>query len=228
MIHVVSYFLSGWYTRPRGVKKPFNPILGEFFRTNWIEIDESEAFYICEQVSHHPPISAFVYCNPQNGIMIEGELRPRARFLGNSAATLMDGGSVIHLNHDDYFVKEPNMYARSILFGSMFMELGDTATIQSSTNGIRCSIDFKQQGFFGGNEKDVIQGDIFDENSKSIYKIKGKWSAKSFAITSTGKERVLFEQPLHPTPQLQVALEHEQEEFESRRYSSNSLDFGLT
>ncbi|KAJ3272078.1 hypothetical protein HDV01_005943 [Terramyces sp. JEL0728] len=93
---------GGWHIRPKGVKKPFNPILGEFYRCSWTEDDGSEAFYICEQVSHHPPMSAFFYGNPQKGIAISGELIPQAKFFGNSAATIMEGGSVIYLPNDEY------------------------------------------------------------------------------------------------------------------------------
>ena len=126
LLQIVRYFFAGWAMRPKGVKKPFNPILGEFYRLEWQESDNTTSFYICEQVSHHPPISAFLYCNPQHDIRVEGELRPKAKFFGNSAGTIMEGGSFIRLKKGDYCVTNPNIYARSLLFGTMYMELGDT------------------------------------------------------------------------------------------------------
>lgn len=134
--------------RPKGVKKPFNPILGEFFRCEWLESDGSRAYYICEQVSHHPPHSAFFYGNPKHNIWITGNLKPHARFLGNSAGTMMEGGSTIYLsNKDTYGLSNPNVYARSILFGKMFMELGDTCTLKSEKSDTTCTIEFKQKVF---------------------------------------------------------------------------------
>lgn len=37
----------------------YNPVLGEFFRCRYDYADGSAAYYIAEQVSHHPPISAW-------------------------------------------------------------------------------------------------------------------------------------------------------------------------
>ncbi len=48
-------------------------------------------------VSHHPPISAFYYVSPANKIAIEGELRPKSRFLGNSVSMVTEGQSRITL-----------------------------------------------------------------------------------------------------------------------------------
>lgn len=54
---VVKWYLSGLYKKPKGLKKPYNPILGETFRCCWVHPTGSKTFYIAEQVSHHPPVS---------------------------------------------------------------------------------------------------------------------------------------------------------------------------
>lgn len=48
-------------------------------------------------MSHHPPISAFYYISPANGVEIIGELRPKSRFLGNSVSTVMEGENRVRL-----------------------------------------------------------------------------------------------------------------------------------
>lgn len=75
----------------RGVKKPLNPILGEIFTCYWDLDDNKRAYYISEQTSHHPPKSSYFYMAPDHHIRIDGTLKPRSRFLGNSAASLMEG-----------------------------------------------------------------------------------------------------------------------------------------
>lgn len=65
------------------------------FRCKWKFENGTEGYYICEQVSHHPPISAYVFASPENNIIITGEVKPTSKFLGNSAATLMGGTSTI-------------------------------------------------------------------------------------------------------------------------------------
>ncbi|XP_012503812.1 PREDICTED: oxysterol-binding protein-related protein 8 [Propithecus coquereli] len=49
---VVKWYLSGFYKKPKGLKKPYNPILGETFRCLWIHPrTNSKTFYIAEQDS---------------------------------------------------------------------------------------------------------------------------------------------------------------------------------
>jgi hypothetical protein len=157
-----------------------------------------------------------MFCNPSNGIIVEGELRPRAKFLGNSAATMMEGGSEIFLMNDTITVSNPNIYARSILFGNMYMELGDTCTIASDKNNVKCVIEFKQQGYFSG-ERDVVQGTVYSDD-ETVYKIKGKWSERTVAVDKKGKEFLLFDKPTLPVPARFVVPENEQEDFESKKY----------
>jgi hypothetical protein len=90
-MRIMTFYLSGWHIKPRGVKKPYNPILNEFYRCTYYYPDGSQGYYVAEQVSHHPPISAFFYVSPKNGILVTGELKPKSKFLGNSAATIMEG-----------------------------------------------------------------------------------------------------------------------------------------
>jgi hypothetical protein len=48
----VLYILGpGFYKKPKGLKKPYNPILGETFRCFWEHPNGSKTFYIAEQVS---------------------------------------------------------------------------------------------------------------------------------------------------------------------------------
>jgi hypothetical protein len=81
----------------RGVKKPLNPILGEIFTGYWEYPDGTKGYYISEQTSHHPPKSSYFFMAPEHNIRIDGCLKPRSKFLGNSAASLMEGIAVLRL-----------------------------------------------------------------------------------------------------------------------------------
>lgn len=83
----------------RGVKKPLNPILGETFTCAWEYPDNTKGYYISEQTSHHPPKSSYFFMAPEHGIHIDGCLKPRSRFLGNSAASLMEGIAILRLTN---------------------------------------------------------------------------------------------------------------------------------
>jgi hypothetical protein len=48
---IVKWYLSGFYKKPKGLKKPYNPILGETFRCYWKHPNGSRTFYLAEQVN---------------------------------------------------------------------------------------------------------------------------------------------------------------------------------
>jgi len=221
-IRVLQYYLAGWHIKPKGVKKPYNPVLGEFFRCRYDYPDGSQGFYIAEQVSHHPPISAFFYISPANHVSILGELRPKSKFLGNSVSTTMEGENRIRLlgNPEDgeYVITMPNLYARGILFGKMVLELGDTCIAKNEKRGYFCDLEFKTKGFFSGTYN-AISGRV-RRNSTDVGEISGRWShVMDFKNSKTGAKRVLFDavkdgQTISPK---WVPPEEEQELNESRR-----------
>ncbi|KAJ3225065.1 hypothetical protein HK099_007440 [Clydaea vesicula] len=219
-IDVVRYFISIWHVRPKGVKKPYNPVLGELFRCKWEFENNTEGYYVAEQVSHHPPISCYVFASPENNIIITGEVRPTSKFLGNSAATIMGGGSKIQfLNRpgEEYFVSTPNIYARGILFGTMFMELGDIVTIKCPKTNISCEIEFKVKGFFTGSYN-AIAGKVKDDASgETLFNLSGKWSEVIYyQKTNWPNKEVLFDVSTSKIHKKIVAPEEEMNEFESR------------
>ncbi|KAI0791814.1 hypothetical protein C8Q75DRAFT_814858 [Abortiporus biennis] len=221
-IRVLQYYLAGWHIKPKGVKKPYNPILGEFFRCRYDYPDGTKGFYIAEQVSHHPPVSAFYYFSPENKVAIYGELRPKSKFLGNSVSTQMDGENRISLlgrpEDGEYVISMPNMYARGILWGKMVLELGDNCTARNEKNGYFADLQFKTKGYFSGTYN-AIAGKI-RKGSNDTGEISGKWSSvMEYKSTKNGERRTLFDvskegQNIAPK---WVAPESEQEPNESRR-----------
>ena len=219
----------------QGVKKPYNPVLGELFRCEWTYANGTRAFYLAEQVTHHPPSSAYVYASPENGILIQGEIHPKSKFLGNSAATIMEGGSRISLaSHPNevYEITNPNVYARGILFGTMFMELGDSAVVKCEETDLICELEFKVkvrksfiirridgQGFFTGTYNGITGKIKRQSSGETLYTLSGKWTDTMFISKNGSKQQeVFFDVAEHSICPKVVKPEPEQEEFESRRY----------
>ncbi|PWN37785.1 Oxysterol-binding protein [Meira miltonrushii] len=219
-LQVTRYYLSGWHIKPKGVKKPYNPVLGEHFRCSYKYPNDTQGFYIAEQVSHHPPISAYFYCSPENNLMIYGELKPKSKFLGNSAANMMGGENRVvlldRLDDGEYQVEMPNMYARGILFGKMVLELGDHSKIRNEANDITADVEFKTKGYFTGTYN-ALAGKV-THKGKHIGDISGKWNeSMEYKDTKSGETETLFDAKGAKTVQKIVRPEEEQEEFESRR-----------
>ncbi|KAF8323438.1 Oxysterol-binding protein [Clavulina sp. PMI_390] len=221
-LKVLRYYMSGWHNKPRGVKKPYNPVLGEFFRCRFEYKDGSSGFYVAEQVSHHPPISAYYYISPANKVMIAGEFRPKSKFLGNSVATIMEGESRVYLmgKEEDgvYRITMPNMYARGILFGKMVLELGETSAITNPATEMSCEVQFKTKGMFSGTYN-AIAGKV-KKGSSDVGELSGTWNeSMSYKSKATHESEILFDVSTDGKnmPKKLVSPESEQEPNESRR-----------
>ncbi|XP_015416811.1 PREDICTED: oxysterol-binding protein-related protein 8 [Myotis davidii] len=143
---VVKWYLSGFYKKPKGLKKPYNPILGETFRCLWIHPrTNSKTFYIAEQVSHHPPISAFYVSNRKDGFCISGSILAKSKFYGNSLSAILDGEArLTFLNRgEDYVMTMPYAHCKGILYGTMTLELGGTVNITCQKTGYSAILEFK-------------------------------------------------------------------------------------
>ncbi|EDU43738.1 oxysterol binding protein [Pyrenophora tritici-repentis] len=218
-VAVTKFYLSGWHIKPPGVKKPLNPILGEIFTGYWDYSDGTKGYYIAEQTSHHPPKSSYFFMAPEHHIRIDGTLKPRSKFLGNSAASMMEGIAVLRLLNtgERFFVTQPNMYARGILFGTMKYELGDHAYIKCPETGLSADLEFKTKGYFSGTYN-AIGGYIKDANGKNLYELSGQWNEEMYIKDlTTGKKELLFDAAhTKHTPPMARPLE-EQDERESQR-----------
>ncbi|KAJ2761013.1 Oxysterol-binding protein OBPa [Coemansia sp. BCRC 34490] len=226
-IGVVKYYMSGWHIHPKGVKKPYNPVLGEFFRSRYEFDDSSSAFFVAEQVSHHPPITAIFYHSPEHHIAIEGDLRPKSRFYGNSVGMLLEGYAKIHFNkrdNEEYVITYPNMYARGILFGKMVLELGETSTVTCEKSDLMFEVEFKTKGLIWGSYNQIA-GKIKRISTKEVlFDITGNWQTTMY-IQGRGEYAsdpiVLFDSSKeNVVPQI-VACVGEQEHNESRNLWKN-------
>ncbi|KAG8759622.1 hypothetical protein FRC11_001697 [Ceratobasidium sp. 423] len=226
-IRVLRYYLSGWHIKPKGVKKPYNPVLGEFFRCRYDYPDGTQAFYIAEQVSHHPPVSAYLYISPANKVRIVGELRPKSKFLGNSVMTVMEGENRVLLmgkpEDGEYVISMPNMYARGILFGKMVLELGDMCAVKCEKTAMLCDVEFKTKGFFSGGYN-AVAGRVKQGNA-DIAEVSGLWSSSmEYKSLKSGEKRMLFDAAQENIVEKFVYPEEEQEPNESQRLWTKLTD----
>ncbi|EED20469.1 oxysterol binding protein (Osh7), putative [Talaromyces stipitatus ATCC 10500] len=200
-VSVVKFYLSGWHIKPPGVKKPLNPILGEVFTCYWDYDDGTRGYYISEQTSHHPPKSSYFFMAPEHHIRIDGTLKPRSKFLGNSAASLMEGIAILRLLNrglnpakgERYILTQPNMYARGILFGKMKYELGDHSFIKCPENHLVCDVEFKTKGYFSGTYNAIAGTIKNDQTGEVYYELSGLWNGEMYLKNvATGKKELLF------------------------------------
>eukprot|EP00127_Corallochytrium_limacisporum_P006658 Clim_evm37s232 gene=Clim_evmTU37s232 len=189
LLNVVRWFLSGFYLKPRGVKKPYNPILGETFRCCWDDpVSNAKTFYVSEQVSHHPPVSAFYVQNRRAGFVISGSVNPRSKFYGNSAASILDGTGYIQFldNGEVYEFTFPNGNVKGVLVGTLSYEYGGEVSIVCQQSDLRAEIKFEMKPMFGG-KLNVISGKV-KEGKDTLYTLKGFWDNAIELIPESGSK----------------------------------------
>uniref|UniRef100_A0A672GJG2 Oxysterol-binding protein n=1 Tax=Salarias fasciatus TaxID=181472 RepID=A0A672GJG2_SALFA len=221
---VLRWYLSGFYKKPKGLKKPYNPILGETFRCCWLHPQtDSCTFYIAEQVSHHPPISAFHICNRKDGFSISGSILAKSKFYGNSLSAILDGKArLLFLSRDEeYVITMPYAHCKGILYGTMTLELGGKITIECEKTKCLTELEFKLKPFLGGScSVNQISGKIF-VGEELLATVDGHWDGEVFIHEKrSGQQETLW----NPSSDIrsarlkrQVVQVDQQGEFESER-----------
>ncbi|GAM18454.1 hypothetical protein SAMD00019534_016290, partial [Acytostelium subglobosum LB1] len=176
IMHITKWYLSGFSYKPKGVKKPYNPILGEIFRSRW-SYHGTTAHLIAEQISHHPPVSVVYISNRKDGYVMTGIINPRSKFTGNSLCVLVEGSITLHMleRNEQYTFNFPNIYARGILFGTLLTEVAGQTTLVCKQTNLKVDMDFKTK-----NSKDVL------------YSIGGKWDRKVDITNAKTKKTEVF------------------------------------
>eukprot|EP00090_Calanus_glacialis_P015778 TRINITY_DN24859_c0_g1_i1.p1 TRINITY_DN24859_c0_g1~~TRINITY_DN24859_c0_g1_i1.p1 ORF type:complete len:820 (-),score=159.80 TRINITY_DN24859_c0_g1_i1:1231-3690(-) len=193
---VVQWYLSGFYKKPKGLKKPYNPILGETFRCYWEHGNGTKTFYLAEQVSHHPPISSFYATNRQDGFTISGTILAKSKFYGNSTSAILDGLVTLSMlaRGEDYVMTIPYAHCKGILMGTMTMELGGKVNISCEKTGYNTELEFKLRPFLGGGEfTNAVSGKI-KIGKETLAVIDGHWDDKvTIKDKKTGQEETLWQ-----------------------------------
>ncbi|KAG4075696.1 hypothetical protein HA402_003521 [Bradysia odoriphaga] len=192
---VVQWYMSGFYKKPKGLKKPYNPILGETFRCYWEHLNGSRTFYIAEQVSHHPPISAFYVTNRQDGFSISCSMLAKSKFYGNSTSAILEGTAALTLlpRGETYTLTIPYAHCKGILMGTLSMELGGKIAIECENTGYKADVEFKLKPFLGGSEYTNLVTARIKLGKETLASINGHWDGEiKIKDTRSGEESVLF------------------------------------
>lgn len=225
---MVKWYLASWHIAPKAVKKPLNPILGEIFSCYWDELPGgTDAYYVSEQTSHHPPKSSYFYLVPKKKIRVDGTIIPKSKFLGNSSAAIMEGWAHVKLGEreEEYIMNQPNVYCRGILFGKLRYELGDQMVVKCPKTKLEAVIEFKVKGIISGTY-DSIDGKILNlETGEVYYTLSGKWNdVMEIKNVKTGKQEVFYDTNSSKVHIPKVRPLEEQLENESRRLWKPTID----
>lgn len=218
MVGVVRWYFSAYHVRPKGSKKPFNPVLGETYRCNVKDSDgtsDTAVSWVAQQVSHHPPVSAFFSRSKDGNVALQGTFAPKSKFLGNSAASIGGGGFRLLMPSRDnevYYINWPTVYVRGIMFGTLLMEIGGPVQILCPQTGLQADIEFVPKPWFGGAYH-TVKGTIKKGESTALYTLAGSWTSKmTMTDSNTKEEKVLFDKNSEPQGSAMVQPPFDDEE----------------
>ncbi|CAH00492.1 oxysterol-binding protein related protein HES1 [Kluyveromyces lactis] len=235
MLAVVKWFISTlksqYCSRNESMgseKKPLNPFLGEVFVGKWNNKSNpefGETVLLSEQVSHHPPITAYTIFNDKNQVSLEGYNQVKASISKMSLNVKQYGHAILNFGklNEQYLITLPPLHIEGLLAASPFVELEGKSYIQAS-NGLYCSIEFSGKGYFSG-KKNSFKARIFksfnDSNDKhnALYTIAGQWSKISHISSGKSKsgETVFYDASKLSVETLTVKSIEEQHPLESRK-----------
>uniref|UniRef100_A0A3Q3X2U4 Oxysterol-binding protein n=1 Tax=Mola mola TaxID=94237 RepID=A0A3Q3X2U4_MOLML len=151
--------------------KPFNPLEEQGFRL------------VSEQVSHHPPVSAFHAESLTGDFVFHGSIYPKLKFWGKSVEAEPKGTITLELlrHNEAYTWSNPHCCVHNIILGKLWIEQYGTVEIVNHSTGDKCVLNFKPCGMFG-KELHKVEGYIQDKNKKKHCVVYGKWTECMWSV----------------------------------------------
>ncbi len=190
MRYVAAFAVSALSSNLGRMGKPFNPLLGETY-----ELCGDDFRIMCEQVGHHPPMSAFHAEGGDGEYVFHGSLYPKVKFWGKSIEFTPKGTMSIFLPrwNETYTWSNVNCIVHNIIVGSLWMEHQGAMEIVNETTGHRCVLTFKPGGWF--SDKDdlhFVEGFTQDPDGQKKSFLYGRWT-EYLCVTSVSSLEALFD-----------------------------------
>ncbi|XP_061910477.1 oxysterol-binding protein-related protein 2b [Entelurus aequoreus] len=177
---VAAFAVSAVASQWERTGKPFNPLLGETYELS----REDQGFrLIAEQVSHHPPVSAFHAESLAGDFVFHGSIYPKLKFWGKSVEAEPKGTITLEIlkHNETYTWSNPHCCVHNIILGKLWIEQYGTVEIVNHSTGDKCVLNFKPCGMFG-KELHKVEGYIQDKSKKKYCVIYGKWTECMWSI----------------------------------------------
>ncbi|KAH9886898.1 Oxysterol-binding protein [Xylariomycetidae sp. FL2044] len=213
-------------------KKPLNPFLGELFIGQWKD-EAGTTLLMSEQVSHHPPATAYSIINGPTEVQLEGYNAQKASFsktinikqIGHAVLTIPNPSNPEE--KEKYLITLPSLHVEGLIFGSPFIELDGASYITSST-GYTAKVDYSGKGWLSGKKNSFV-ATLYPtgKEKEALYNCAGQWT-KAFEIhTGSAKHNSsktileTWDPSTTRTSELEVLPLDKQHPLESRRAWAN-------
>lgn len=185
LLHIAAFAISAYSAlrvKERGLRKPFNPMLGETFEL----VREDRNFrFLAEKISHRPVRLAY-QAESENWSLAQSPL-PTQKFWGKSAELITEGRMrvILHGTGDRFSWAPATCFLRNIIAGEKYIEPVGSMTITNEASGEQATVTFKAKGMFSGRGEDVVVQTFDPSGAELPLGLAGKWTA-SLALTDRG------------------------------------------
>jgi hypothetical protein len=196
---VIAFSLSGLHQTATALK-PFNPILGETYEAEYIcENAEENADVYVEQISHHPPVTAFELISRSGDFHYTGHAGYMASIRGNALKGGQTGPHSVKFQDGTAIEYElPLFWLKGIMWGDRIMEYYGVVKYTDKKNGLTCELTFHpdSQGwvksFFKSAKtpSDTVRGDIKDADGVTVASVQGTWLGYVDLVVNNKTERL--------------------------------------
>lgn len=187
---IAAFTMSTYSTTSERVSKPFNPLLGETYEFD--RYDDMGWRLICEQVSHHPPVST-QFCESKNGWKISQELQLTSKFRGKHITVTPTAFSRIEFpSHGSSFTfNRPTSSVHNLVIGKMYVEHSGEVKIlgEGKAKGWKCVLNYHTHSFFTKDQRHVT-GVITDPSKNVKLTLNANWADKmeTMPVLPNGKQ----------------------------------------
>lgn len=181
MLSLVRWYLHT-VTAPPYLRKPYNPILGETH-----VFKAQDGYMLEEQVSHHPPVTAFYGEDLSGNTKYWGQYEPHATFTGVGILIRMTGKSSIEIRGKELY-EMPQVGLHLRLLPPLGAEWVGKVRIHCEATGLCTTLEFKPRGILPGGSWNVVSGKISrvptssaNKNGKGeeiLLQFRGSWMEK--------------------------------------------------
>jgi len=200
LIQVAAFIVSCTSLHKDRLSKPFNPLLGETYELTNVE---NEYRACCEQVSHHPPISAF-YCESlkttKKGLPIwkyYGSVNPHMKLniLNASVEAFPEGIQTIEFpEYDEVYTWHNNkVNAHNLILGKLWFEYSGLIEVINHKLNLKCVLDFKPYSWFSRSQLNRVEGYISDANENKKAMLYGKWDEFFYSTTEVSSSNSFYQ-----------------------------------
>ena len=169
---VATFAVSALASNNMRMGKPFNPLLGETY-----QLEQDGFRIVCEQVCHHPPVSAFYAEANGSQFVFHGSIYPKTKFWGKSIEFQPKGVLTVELGDETYTWSNVSCVVHNIMLGTLWMEHTGQMEIVSHKHGLKAVLTFKPGGWFSGDaDLHCIEGFIIDKDKNKLAFLYGKWT----------------------------------------------------